>query len=66
MDIYVLNAHCSHANFYLFATKVDGPYSVTILIKSTIIEWYVVWCGSKNGCQKSFVWKELDCMLKIW
>ena len=55
MDIYVLNAHCSHANFYLFATKVDDPYSVTILIKSTIIEWYVVWCGSKNGCQKSFV-----------
>ena len=59
MDIYVLIAHRSPltCQFPLFATKVDGPYSVIVLIKSTIIEWYVVRCGFKHGYQKAMCLK---------
>jgi hypothetical protein len=32
--------------------QVDDPYSVAFLTKTPIFEWYVVWCGSKNGYQK--------------
>ena len=33
------------------AYKVNNPYSVTFLIGTPILEWCVVWCGSKNGYQ---------------
>ena len=35
--------------------KVDNPYSVAFLIRAPIFEWYVVWCGSKNGYQKGIM-----------
>jgi hypothetical protein len=31
--------------------KVDVPYTVIVLIKTCIFEWYMVWCGSKNRYQ---------------
>ena len=39
--------------------KVDNPYSVTFLIRTPVIEWYVVWCGTKNGYQKGMCLKEV-------
>ena len=30
----------------------DNFYLVTFLIRISILERYVVWCGSKNGYQK--------------
>jgi hypothetical protein len=41
------------------STKVEGPYLATLLIRTPIIEWYVVWCGSKNGYRKTMLWKEI-------
>ena len=32
--------------------KVGAPNLVTSLDQTPIFEWYVVWCGSKNGYQK--------------
>ena len=32
--------------------KVDLPESVTYLNRTSIFEWYVVWCGSKNRYHK--------------
>ena len=32
------------------AIKKDFPSSVTSLNHTPIYEWYVVWCGFKNGC----------------
>ena len=29
--------------------KVDIPYSNAFLNRTPTFEWYVVWCGSKNG-----------------
>ena len=39
--------------------KVDNPYLVTFLIMTPILEWYVIWCGSKNGYQKDMSLKEI-------
>ena len=36
------------------------PNSVAYLIQTHIIEWYVVWCSSKNECQKD------TCFDKDW
>ena len=41
------------------STKVDSLYLATLLIKTPIIEWYVVWCGSKNGYRKTMLLKEI-------
>ena len=35
--------------FQLLDSNADIPYPVTILNRTPIIEWYVVWYGSKNG-----------------
>ena len=35
--------------------KVDNPYLVAFLIRAPIFEWYVVWCGYKNGYQKGIM-----------
>jgi hypothetical protein len=32
--------------------KVDMPNLVSGLNRTPIFEWYVVRCGSKNGCQR--------------
>lgn len=36
----------------LSSTTIDNPYLVSFLIRMHVFEWYVVWCGSKNGCQE--------------
>ena len=36
---------------FLLRNKVGNPYSVTFLIRISIVEWHVVWCGSNNGYQ---------------
>jgi hypothetical protein len=33
-------------------TKIDGLYLVNYFIRALTFEWYVVWCGSKNGYYK--------------
>ena len=38
--------------------NVHNPYLVTCLIQIHIVEWYVVWCGSKNGNHKDTCSKE--------
>ena len=38
---------------------IDTPYSVTFLIETPIFEWYVVWCGSKNGYRKDMCLHEI-------
>ena len=38
--------------------QVDDPYSVAFLTKTPIFNWYVVWCGSKNGYQKHVLQKD--------
>ena len=43
--------------------KVDVPNSVTFLNQTPIFEWYVMWCGSKNGSKKTRGWKKLDYVL---
>ena len=48
----------------LLITEVDNPSSVRFLDQTPIIEWYVIWYGSKN--ETHYVWNILDCMLKIW
>lgn len=45
--------------------KVDNPYLITFRNWSSLFEWYVLRCGSKNGYPKDICLKELDCMLKI-
>ena len=42
-----------------YAHKVDVPNSVTCPTQKPIFEWYVVWCGSKNGHQKDMRLKEI-------
>jgi hypothetical protein len=39
--------------------KVDVPNSVVNLNQTSIFEWYMVWCGFKNGYQKDVSLKEL-------
>ena len=50
----------NHASFFVLSfsascrsLKVDLPNMVTYLIQIPIFEWYVLWCGSKNGYQKN-------------
>jgi hypothetical protein len=38
--------------FQLLDSDADIPYPVTILNRINIIEWHVVWYGSKNGLKK--------------
>jgi hypothetical protein len=51
---------CSIVVLRLVLFEVDNPYLVTFLIRALIFEWHVVWCGSKNGCQKN------TCLKEIW
>jgi hypothetical protein len=44
--------------------KVEMPNLVTYLNPILIIEWDVVWCGSKNGYQKDMSWKEIGLRAK--
>ena len=39
--------------------KVKNPYLFAFLIRSPIFEWYVVWCGTKNGYQKYICFEEV-------
>ena len=39
-------------SFQMTWTKVDILYSVTLLERTPIFEWYVVECGFKNGHTK--------------
>ena len=41
------------------------PNSITYLNWTPIIEWYVVWCGSKNKYQKAIFNKRWDYVLKM-
>ena len=43
-------------------SKVDNPHSVTFLIEVPIFEWYMIWCGSKNGYQKDTCSKEIGLL----
>jgi hypothetical protein len=44
------------SNVPLFETsKVDVPDLVAYLDWTSIYEWYVAWCGSKNGYQSASV-----------
>ena len=40
-------------------SKVSGPNLVTYLNQTTVIEWCVGRCGSKNGLQKDMFLKEI-------
>jgi hypothetical protein len=44
--------------------KVDTINLVTYLIQTHVIEWYVVWCGSKNGYQKYMCLKKIGVCSK--
>ena len=39
--------------------KVDVPNSVVYLNQTSIFEWYMVWCGFKNGYQNDMCLKEI-------
>ena len=39
--------------------EIVNPYSVTFLIRTPILKWYVVCCGSKNIYQKDMCLKEI-------
>ena len=39
--------------------KVDNSHSVAFLIKTPVIESYVVWCDAKNRYQKDMCLKEI-------
>ena len=43
----------------LIGNKVDVPNSVIFLNCTPIFEWYVIRCGSKNGCHED------RCLRKI-
>ena len=53
------NCETWRSNFELHLSrsliKVDNPYLVAFLIRAPIFEWYVVWCGYKNGYQKGIM-----------
>lgn len=40
--------------------KVDNPNSMRFLIRIPMFEWFVVWCGSKNGYKKDM------CIKREW
>lgn len=44
--------------------KVGIPYSVTLLIISTIFDLYVVWCDSTNTHHKDICLKEIKLRAK--
>ena len=49
-----------HIYLHSFDLKVDNLYLVnTLLIRTPIFEWYVVWCGSKNKSQKEMCLEEV-------
>jgi hypothetical protein len=45
-----------------FETNVDNPYLVTFLMRTFVCEWYMVWCGSKNGYYKHMFLKEIELL----
>ena len=51
-----VNGTCINAHLY---SKVDVPNLVTYPNWIPIFEWYVVWCGFKNGHQKDICLKEI-------
>ena len=50
---------CQKAECKVHYSKVDMPNSVTYRNQTPTCEWYVVWCGSKNGYQKDMRSKEI-------
>ena len=45
--------------------KVDNPYLFTFLIRTPIIEWYVVWCGCRSRYQKDMCLKVIGLYVQI-
>ena len=68
-----MNALCSNVHLQHFlvvhvfpCTKGDNPYLVTFLMRTSIFEWYVVWCDSKNRYQKDRCLKEIGLHAQIF
>ena len=64
--VYVLKTSRSRKTISaILSSKVDVPDSVTFLIRTPIFEWYVDWCGSKNGYQKGTCLKDIGLCAQI-
>ena len=46
----------------LFEPIVDNSYLITFLMMTFVCEWYVVWCGFKNGYYKHVFLKEIGLL----
>ena len=52
--------HASHGDILQIGVKQTTLISINLLIRTTIFEWYLVGCSSKNGYEEDRCLKDIE------